>query len=766
MVDNILLSSDAKEKKDSYELPTLLAGPMLRRVEQNQVCIWIACSKAVDIRAEVFLLSDLEKKNTNGSSSYIEGRNDDQTKGIKPIGLGTAQSIRLGEQLHIGLVIVRPIQLDIEGNRSSSSIENNVKASFPTDDLLAYDIEVTYYIDSSQQKKRERLKDFGLLSGKNTIVYKSSLEGNNKENGIRLPTFFIRGQENTLPLNLLYGSCRKLHGKGEDCLVIADEIISNSVKDLNKRPSALFLTGDQIYADDVADVLIKYLTQFSIRLLGWEEQVNGVGKKLTDILIGERQQLVQELAKFTSENAGNHLLSFGEFAAMYLVAWNVENWPEKYTTELLKKTASQKEQKIIHLQIENLERARKVLPAIRRVLANIPTYMICDDHDITDDWNITKEWVEAVKASRCGKQIVANGLAAYWAFQAWGNNPDLYKEDFIHVITGYLGKNGNTTNEEKRTFENHIWNFHGWTFDVPTHPPTVFLDCRTQRQYDSFQGPPQLINDDELQSILRTIERTNYEKSQPIILVSSTPVFGFDLAESLQEYLAGKSSVYKWDLETWSANEKGFVRFLSFLIHNLRPGHCIFLSGDVHYAFTISATFTLLSQMGKYRKKGGENGDDHYLSMNITQLNSSALKTTSLGKQILLNEVMGHFRQLFTSRHSVRIGWNDELFKSKKLKDMDSNPYAIVNRLKYNSNIIREKEVQQQPYSLSPDWIESRSIIKASDSGISSLIIADNNLGLVSVYGDRYKILDHKLLVRKERDITTKIHETILELGS
>jgi hypothetical protein len=765
MVDNILLSSDSKEKKDSYQLPTLLAGPILRRVEQNQVCIWIACSKAVDIRAEVFLLSDLEKKNTNGSSSYIEGRNDDQTKGIKPIGLGSAQSIRLGEQLHIGLVIVRPIQLDIEGDRSSSNIENNVKASFPTDDLLAYDIEVTYCIDSSQQKKRERLKDFSLLSGKNTIVYKSSLEDNNKEEGIRLPTFFIRGQENTLPLNLLYGSCRKLHGKGEDCLVIADEIISNSVKDLNKRPSALFLTGDQIYADDVADVLIKYLTQFSIRLLGWEEQVNGVGKRLTDILVGERQQLVQELAKFTSENAGNHLLSFGEFAAMYLVAWNVENWPEKYTTELLKKTASQKEQKIIHIQIENLERARKVLPAIRRVLANIPTYMICDDHDITDDWNITKEWVEAVKASRCGKQIVANGLAAYWAFQAWGNNPDLYKEDFIHVITRYLGKNGNITNEEKRAFENHIWNFHGWTFDVPTHPLTVFLDCRTQRQYDSFQGPPQLINDDELQSILRTIERTNYERSQPIILVSSTPVFGFDLAESLQEYLAGKSSVYKWDLETWSANEKGFVRFLSFLIHNLRPRHSIFLSGDVHYAFTISATFTLLSQMGKYRKKG-ENGDDHYLSMNITQLNSSALKTTSLGKQILLNEIMGHFRQLFTSRHSIRIGWNDELFKCKKPKDKDSNPYAIINRLKYNSNIIREKEVQQQPHSLSPDWIESRSILKASDSGISSLIIADNNLGLVSVYGDRYKILDHKLLVRKERYITTKIYETILELGS
>ena len=56
---------------------------------------------------------------------------------------------------------------------------------------------------------------------------------------------------------MFYGS--KLHGKGEDCLVIADKLIKDSVKDLNRRPSALFLTGDQIYADDVAGPLIRYL---------------------------------------------------------------------------------------------------------------------------------------------------------------------------------------------------------------------------------------------------------------------------------------------------------------------------------------------------------------------------------------------------------------------------------------------------------------------------------------------------------------------------
>jgi hypothetical protein len=84
-------------------------------------------------------------------------------------------------------------------------------------------------------------------------------------------------------------------------------------EDLDKRPSALFLTGDQIYADDVADPLIEYLTEFSIKLLGWEERINGLEKNLTGLRIGERQQVVKEYAKFTSESAGNHLLSFGEF---------------------------------------------------------------------------------------------------------------------------------------------------------------------------------------------------------------------------------------------------------------------------------------------------------------------------------------------------------------------------------------------------------------------------------------------------------------------
>ena len=70
------------------QLSTLLAGPILRRVDSSQVCIWIACSKPVTIRPEVFRTSDF------GSFKSTTDRSN--RRHIRPIGVGTAESIRLG----------------------------------------------------------------------------------------------------------------------------------------------------------------------------------------------------------------------------------------------------------------------------------------------------------------------------------------------------------------------------------------------------------------------------------------------------------------------------------------------------------------------------------------------------------------------------------------------------------------------------------------------------------------------------------------------
>jgi hypothetical protein len=326
-----IIVSDTTPEKESKPptLPILLAGPILRRADPKQVCIWIACSRPAHVTAEIFRYADLNKIDRN-KKTKIKETNDDKattTAAAAPIGLGTAKSLRLGEHLHIALIVAHPFRPEMTNITNNFDISNGTnvtpsdRAEFPTDELLAYDIEVTY--DNSSSDESHRLKDFGLLNGKNSIAYRNheyddSSNINDDNEALSLPTFFLRGQRT--PLNILHGSCRKLHGKGEDCLAAADELISFSVEDVHKRPSALFLTGDQIYADDVSGLLIQYLTQLSIKLIGYEEEIDGIDKKISKLNIGERQELVQKRAGFTSDHACNHLLGFGEFSAMYLLA--------------------------------------------------------------------------------------------------------------------------------------------------------------------------------------------------------------------------------------------------------------------------------------------------------------------------------------------------------------------------------------------------------------------------------------------------------------
>jgi hypothetical protein len=49
---NLPQSGNPTELGRLSQLSILLAGPLLRRVDTSQVCIWIACSRPVTVRAE------------------------------------------------------------------------------------------------------------------------------------------------------------------------------------------------------------------------------------------------------------------------------------------------------------------------------------------------------------------------------------------------------------------------------------------------------------------------------------------------------------------------------------------------------------------------------------------------------------------------------------------------------------------------------------------------------------------------------------------
>jgi hypothetical protein len=737
---------------------------------------------------------------------------------LQLVGEGINSPLQLGDNLFINLIIAKPLH-QINDNEVLKNDSKSLR--FPTNELLAYDL--TLISDSETEiKETITLKDLGLLSGEGSIIYSryndaliSSIRSDKVKSRLdypALPMFFIPEREDASSLNLLYGSCRKLHGDDEDSLIIGDRLMKDFFFDLKKRPSALFLIGDQIYADDVAGPLITVIKKFSSTLLGWEESINGIEKKLDELDIDERREIVQKYANFSTDVGDNHLIGFGEFAAMYLLAWNQENWPKQFQQLQMKRSSLSSSFLKKYLdELKELEQSRLTLAGVRRLLANVPTYMICDDHEITDDWNINKKWCDDVEQSSCGKQIISNGLVAYWAFQAWGNDPDSFDTKFRDQIIRYinlkkqLGSSPSESSFNRKSdgvglsviqdLEKNILLNKNWTFVAPTYPLSVFLDCRTQRTFVDEEGPPQLLSEDALEHIKLNLIKSGYKNGDPLILISPTPVFGFELAESVQRFLTSISGSYKWDLETWRANEKGFAKFITYLATNFDPGYCIFLSGDVHYAFTMKAHLDHIKPIPEMKSFADENTDAIQKSViPIAQLTSSPFRSNSLTNRIVAILILNLVHKLIVAKKYllrkklVNKSSEDVTFNYDYLERLPD----IINQEDNARNFAFSGNKQKIYFSKHPDdkpifekirvisfnlktkffrkdtietshinspWTERRLLVKPR--GQSSLpVLAKNNMGYVKLDLDS-KSIEHILYFLDKgllKDSQTKIH--------
>jgi hypothetical protein len=226
-------------------------------------------------------------------------------------------------------------------------------------------------------------------------------------------------------LRIIHGSCRMPHGTGRDALAPLDEMIKLDHAIPDDRPHLLSLSGDQIYADDVAHSLLFMLMEADKALLGWPETLPGVQGREAELQPGKRKQLVLKTAAFTTEDPWRHLLGLGEYYAMYLFSWSDVLWPVQFPTFDEVKNDELKLKKYDEEKSRLLE-FRKAIREVRRALANVPTYMMVDDHDVTDDWNRLRDWCERVYSAPLGRRVIQNGLLAYAVFQGWGNTPDKF----------------------------------------------------------------------------------------------------------------------------------------------------------------------------------------------------------------------------------------------------------------------------------------------------------------------------------------------------
>jgi len=534
-------------------LPVLLAGPIVRRAEPERVCIWVATSRAASLRA-VIMRRDGTKLGEGTSA---------------PGSRAGAAPVPLGERLFVHLLEVRPRQ-----------------DAFPQDEILLYDL----WLDG------RGLGDLGLLDGATSLAYGE----------LGRPSLVLSSRIRSL----LHGSCRKPHGATPradgapiDQLVVADPLLRDAAADPRARPAALFLTGDQIYADDVAAPLLAALRDVAKRLTGGPESLPGGPADPAALPLYGRKPLV-EAAGLSSARSHDHLLTFGEYAAMYLFAFGgldleLPEWEAVADAiaapgEDWARTRDRARDRYLE-QKQAVERFAQTLPAVRRVLANLPTYMIFDDHEVSDDWNLNRRWQDAVVTNPLGRRLVANALAAYWAFQGWGNDPDGTSPRLIETIAGRLRARCDTGPAADR-FDVRLLNRRGWGYVVPSDPPVIVLDTRTQREFDSARGAAQLLDRYAL-GWLRIVwadllDRSKAEEPPPAIVVSPAPVYGFELAERMQKFmLAFGKTPTDVDLECWVANRAGFGAFMRVLACELSPPWVLFLSGDVHYSFSTRAEF-------------------------------------------------------------------------------------------------------------------------------------------------------------------------------
>jgi hypothetical protein len=362
---------------------------------------------------------------------------------------------------------------------------------------------------------------------------------------------------------------------------------------------------------------------------------------------------------------------------------------------------------------------------VRRVLANLPSYMIFDDHDVTDDWNLTARWRDRVQASPAGRRVVANALAAYWAFQGWGNDPGQFGPEFTGTIRAHLAGRGAAAAER---FDQVLWEFDRWSFTCPTSPVMVCLDTRTQRGYDSPQGGARLIGP------------AGHDRTRPQLLVSATPVWGLELAERRQKFLLGKVGPYRIDFEGWHANLQGLVDLMDFLARRLRLTSAVVLSGDVHYGMTVEVRFTV--------------GD---ATIRVAQLVSSGLKHSGAITRTILN-LLGRLNR----RCHERAGWERppavtrarDIGRRLMLRPVSTDEWAPGAPVFLTPALARRLGIGQRP-----DYRETRTYVRPAGPS-PSVLIGENNIGSVTVDGHR---VTHVLLSRGQG---TTAHRAELDLSA
>ena len=667
------------------QLPLILGGPILRRTENRAVTVWLALKEASEVTIGVY--ATVDGKGQILGSCVLEG--------ARP-------AVKLGKYLYVVAVTAKPVhgcQLE-----SGQVYAYDLSFSCSPDKSLNWALgigesETGFFYENTSLQPADSLKNPVSLVG----VRKSGLSYFDHQ----LPTFALP-PEDLNHLRIVHGSCRKPHGGGCDALPILDDLIEEYAGEANSRPHQLFFTGDQIYGDDVADPLLWAVTEAGDALLGWEEnlplgdvsqmrekctvvhnfatkensfsslvevspdlqeqkQVDSLlYKKPSELKPGDRSDIARDFAGFTAmlvnkpDKAKSHLFSLGEYYAMYLFAWSPILWPAEFPKGK-DVYSNAKQAKLWDREVAVIEGFSRDLWRVRRAIANIPTYTICDDHDVSDDWYLNREWCDRVLSKPLGRRTVQNGILAYAIFQAWGNTPDWFEEGQPGEKLLVAAKNWS----ESAGNDEFAWEEAAKYLGIPQLEPetglpkfkldedvlvldrdyadgtailnwhytirsfkheVIVLDTRTWRGYpkNHTTEPPMLLChigfEEQIQQPLIESDRLNESREANIeltLVVLPTNLVSLSVIDMVQRWDLQQGKVFNSDAgDSWNFHEVGFTKLLTQLFK--RRDRIVILTGDIHYAAAVRLNY--------WSKLDFSEAKSNNKSFVLAQLTASAFK--------------------------------------------------------------------------------------------------------------------------------------------
>jgi len=503
----------------------LLCGPFLRRLESNQVNIWFVTFEQVNLEIKL-----------KSRDAYVSCRQE-------------CDEIQLGARCFVHLVTLRVQDTD-----------------WPEAQHIGFEL----YLDDTQVD----LSDLALPGQDNPgFIYRSKLK------------------------SVVQGSCRKPDHHSRDAFVGIDIRLK---QDPQSRPDYLIMAGDQIYADDVAAPMLVAVQSLSKQLglftanhagefftkeeMSWQNSINRRRSMLPKKQDQSRWQKFWHGEEIISSRYhDNHLIELSEFFACYLLTWSSCCWV--MVMEDVDKASEHflgEEQKLYKSEQKILQQYSYDLVTFERVMANMPCVMMFDDHDVTDDWNLSADWEYHVYNHDVTRHMIRDALVSYAVFQGWGNAPKR-----MQPLLDQIKQLSEVQDFASEELTQNIFDFNHWHYHIETQPNIVVLDTRTHRwrSETSLKNPSGLMDWERLEQLQKRL----YQAETSVLVVSPAPVFGVKAIEVVQKgcEIVGKELLV--DVENWMAHRGAANKLMNMLRHDKAPDEVIIMSGDVHYSFCFSA---------------------------------------------------------------------------------------------------------------------------------------------------------------------------------